>query len=119
MKFTSYHVRLATALQMFISLSTSNMATYTEADIQKISPYRDVQKWTTKTNVEIVNNLVRMCYSNGASVYTKLKGGQHGMLGNLMTAALYATVSGTDLNMPATPVLNIPSNTATSQILAL
>ena len=71
------------------------MAAYTDANVQEIFSYCDVPKCTTELNATMVKDLVGKCCANSPTVSIMLGGVDHGMLGNIISAALYATVSRT------------------------
>ena len=51
----------------------------------------------------MVKDLVDKFYSNGAVITTTLGSGYHGMIGDLISGTLYATVSGTLFIAPTAP----------------
>ena len=92
------------------------MESYTEVDMQYILPYWDIPKWSTKLSGTIIKELARNCYANGAAITTMLGGGDHRMIGDLMPAMLYGTVSGILFIAPTVPVLTITPNITHSQL---
>ena len=82
-----------------------NMASCTDSNVQAILTYWNVPKWKTEPNMKMVKY---KCYTNGSVISTTLGGNEHAMLGNLMSTALYATVSDTPFSAPTLPALNIP-----------
>ena len=84
--------------------------------MQSIFLYWDVSKWTTKPNATMVKYLVDKCYANGADVMTALCSDKHRMIGDLMPAMLYGTVSGILFVAPTVTVLTITPNTTHSQL---
>ena len=76
--------------------------------MQSIFPYWDVLDCKTKPNATMVKDLVIKCYVNGAAVTTIMGKGEHRMLGDLMSATLYATVPSTPFAAPTETVLTIP-----------
>ena len=84
--------------------------------MQPIFPYWDVPEWTTKPSAMMVKYLFGKYYANGVAVTTTLEGGNHGMLEDLMLAALYAMVSRTLLSASIAHVLTIPPTATHYQI---
>ena len=56
----------------------------------------------------MVKYIFGKCYTNSVAVTTTLGGGDHGMLGYLMSDMLYEMVSRILFAVPTTPVLAIP-----------
>ena len=87
------------------------MASYIEANMQAILLYWDVLKWTTKLNVIMVKYLFSEWYANIAAIMKMLGGGKNEILGDLISAALYAALFGTLSLVKTTPVLSITPTT--------
>ena len=96
--------------------SYQKMASYTEANVKYILPYWDVLKWTTEPNATMVKYIVGKWYANGTDVTTTSSRGEHRMIKDLMSSAIYATVSETPFAAPTAPVLTIPPTATHSQL---
>ena len=86
------------------------MTSYTESNVKYIFRYWGVPKWTTEPKAMMVKDRVGKCYTNGAAVRTALGGGDHRIIGDLMLAALYETVSATLFAALLATTLTTPPN---------
>jgi hypothetical protein len=66
-------------------------------------PVKTVPIINDEPDYESINHMVQILYGNAASLSSPLGGGQHGHIGLIMNAPLYATLTATPYNAPADP----------------
>ena len=69
-------------------------------------PRKTIPVITGEPDYNTINNMVQLLYGNAASLTTSLGGGAHGHIGQIMSAALYATLSNTPYEAPPDPGAN-------------
>ena len=69
-------------------------------------PRKTIPVITGEPDYNTINNMVQLLYGNAASLTTSLGGGHHGHIGQIMSAALYVTLSNTPYKAPPDPGAN-------------